>query len=657
MKRGFARHAAVLASVSTLALIPAAAWAQEAQELEKIVIEESEAAKFESLETSVDISREDIERTQPVDLKQLFQTTPSVTTAGGSPASQKFYVHGIDQSKLNVTIDGARQKNNVWHHNGNIGINPMFLKSVGINDGVAPADDGPGALGGSARFETVDAVDMLKEGQKLGALVSFGYDTNSMTLTGTGAAYGADQGFEYLGTLTRAEGQDYDDGDGFTEAGTAADLWNGLGKFAYQSQEGHRFEVSGEYYRDKGYRRLRTNMGLVSSDFNNNLYERVTTTFKYTLEGAGGYFDPEVLLYYNRNKLERPSEAYYTRPSGDFNSDLQSFGGHLQNRFHFAMGTITSGVDFYHDHADIERFWFSTDADETISNVGGYVQARLTPIDKLDVSTGLRADFQSYKAVDGQTFDNFGLSPNVNLGYEIIDGLTASAGYSYVFGGIEQAETALFHARDYTYSRDLEPTTAHNAKVGLAYEYGGLTFGADLFYIKMFNPVAWDYSNSIRLNGDELVSQGFDLSARYDWNNAYVSAAFTHTDVQYGDRIALAGDYNNAVPVGDMLALGAGYTFEDWDLTVGASAEIAFEYSNQDLEDNGYENPLPGYEVVNVFAEWAPKLGSTDFTLRGEVNNLFDETYYSRGTYSTTSRVTPVNSPGRSFFLTATAKF
>lgn len=657
MRSGIARQAAVLASVSALALSVTAALAQEVHELETIVVKDNEADEFDTLETGVQITREEIEQTQPVDLKQLFQTTPSVATAGGSPASQKFYVHGIDQSKLNITVDGARQKNSVWHHNGNLGINPMFLKAVDINDGVAPADDGPGTLGGSVSFETVDAVDLLKEGQKLGALVSFGYDTNSMTLAGTGSAYGMAEGFEYLAALTRAEGQDYDDGDGFTELGTAADLWNGLGKFAYQSQEGHRFEVSGEYYRDDGFRRLRANMGLVTTDFNKNLYERLTTTFKYTLEGAEGNFDPEVLLYYNRNKLERPSQPQYTRPSGDFNSDLQSFGGHVQNRFHLAMGTVTAGVDFYHDHVDIERFRFTTDADETISNVGGYVQARLNPIERLSVSTGLRADFQHYQSVDDQTFDNFGVSPNINLGYEIIDGLTASAGYSYVFGGIEQAEAALFHARDYTYAGDLKPTTAHNAKVGLTYHYNGLALGAGLFYINMSDPVAYNFATATRINGDDLVSQGVDLTARYDWANAYVFAAYTHTDVQYGDRIALSNDFNNAVPVGDMFALGAGYTFEQWDLTVGANAEIALEYSNDDLAENGYENPLPGYEVVNIFAEWAPELRGTDFRLRGEVNNLFDETYFSRGTFSATSRVTPVNSPGRSFMLTATVKF
>ncbi|WP_420339514.1 TonB-dependent receptor domain-containing protein [Roseibium sp.] len=648
---------AILASVSMLALGSAPALSEDVQELDVIVIKDRLAETFEALETSTQITQEDIQQRQPSDLKQLFQGTPSVSVAGGSPASQKFYVHGVDQSKLNVTIDGARQKNNVWHHNGNIGINPMFLKAVEINAGVAPADTGPGALGGSARFETVNAVDLLKEGQDVGALVSFGYDTNSETLTGTAAAYGAKDGFDYLATATRAEGQDYSDGDGVVEPGTATDLINGLGKLSYQSQEGHRFAFSGEYYRDDGYRRLRTNMGAVGNDFNDNLYQRTTATFKYTLEGASGNFDPEVFLYYNRNQLDRPSELYFTRASGDFNSDLQSIGGHAQNRFHFGMGTLTAGVDFYHDHVDVERFWFSTDAEETITNVGAYLQARVTPIDKLSVSTGIRADFQSYDAVDDQTFDNAGLSPNINVGYEIIDGLTVNGGYSYVFGGIEQAEAALFHAQDYTYSGDLNPTTAHNAKVGIAYQFKDLSVGADLFYTKMYDTVAYNYRAATRINGDDLVTKGFDVSARYDWQTAYVSAAFTHTDVEYGDRIALFGDYNNAVPVGDILTLGAGYTFDQWNLTLGANAEIAFEYSNQDLEDNGYENPLPGYEVVNIFAEWAPQLGGTDFTLRGEINNLFDETYYSRGTYASTARVTPVNSPGRSFLLTASAKF
>lgn len=201
----------------------------------------------------VNLSIEDIETWQPQDLKQLFMTTPSVTVAGGSAASQKFYVHGIDQSKLNVQIDGVRQKNNVWHHNGNIGLDPMFLKQVSVDAGVAPADWGPGALGGSVQFETVDARDLLEPGRTVGGMARLGYDTNSRSFKGTGAGYGLSEGFEVFAALSHEEGDDYENGDGLTEIGTAADMWNGLGKVAYQSQEGHRIAFSGEYFRD--YRR------------------------------------------------------------------------------------------------------------------------------------------------------------------------------------------------------------------------------------------------------------------------------------------------------------------------------------------------------------------------------------------------------------------
>lgn len=105
------------------------------------------------------------------------------------------------------------------------------------------------------------------------------------------------------------------------------------------------------------------------------------------------------------------------------------------------------------------------------------------------------------------------------------------------------------------------------------------------------------------------------------------------------------------------------FTFAGYNLTVGATAEIALEYSCGSLAANGFTDSIPGYEVVDIFAEWAPQASVGEFKLRAEVNHLFDETYYSRGTFANYSvaggliQVDPVNSPGRSFMLTATAKF
>lgn len=614
-------------------------------------------------DTSVDpnsevaVSAEDIERENPRDLKQLFQDDPAFAVAGGSTASQKFYLHGIDQNKLNVQIDGAQQKSNVWHHNGNIIINPMFLKAVRVDTAVSPADAGPGALGGTVTFETKDVVDLILPGRTLGAFLSTGYDTNSRMINVTGAGYGMHNGFEALGILTKEEGQDYRNGFGKEEPGTAADLVSGLGKFAYESPEGHRFQVSQEYLRDEGFRRLRANLGFVNPAFNNNEARRYTTTFRYLVTKPTDYYNPEVLFYYNQNDLDRPN-GNYERASGDFNSSTKSIGGKVQNTFGFAMGSVTAGFDFTNTRTFVERFYFLNDVREESTNVGAYVQARLAPIEPLIISTGLRVDHQWYKAVDGQDLQNSGVSPNLSAEYFLTKNLSFFGGYSYNFGGIELAETGLFHARDYTYAADLDPTTAHNFRAGVRLAaYYGFSAEAAYFHTLMDNPVAYDFDNAIRINGDDLRSKGVDLALRYDWENAFFSAKYTHADVQYGDRIALPSDYNNGIAVGDLFTLSGAYAWQQCGLTFGASAEFALEIDDPALEEAGFR-PINGYNLFNAFLEWKPtQLALQNVTLRADVRNIFDEEYYSRGSYGQTDMVTPVYSPGRTFYLSTNVRF
>jgi hemoglobin/transferrin/lactoferrin receptor protein len=421
----------------------------------------------------VAVSAEDIERENPRDLKQLLQEDPAFAVAGGSVASQKFYLHGIDQNKLNVQIDGAQQRSNVWHHNGNLIVNPLVLKAVKVDSAVSPADAGPGALGGTVRFETKDVEDLILPGRTLGGFLSSGFDTNSRTINVTGAGYGMGNGFEFLGLLTREEGQDYRNGFGKEEPGTAADLVSGLGKLAYETPEGHRFQVSQEYLRDEGFRRLRPNLGLVNPAFNYNEARRFTTTFRYLMTKPTDDYNPEVLFYYNQNDLDRPN-GKYERPSGDFNSSTKSVGGKIQNTFGFGMSSLSAGLDFVNTRADVERFYFPDDVSEEATNFGAFLQARIAPVESLRLSTGVRFDHQWYEAVDGQDLQNSGISPNVSAEYFLTKHVSLFGGYSYNFGGIEFAETGFFHARNYTYALDLSPTTAHNFRAGarLAAYYG-----------------------------------------------------------------------------------------------------------------------------------------------------------------------------------------
>ena len=73
-----------------------------------------------------------------------------VVSGANRTAAQKIYVRGIEETSLNVSIDGARQGGNLYSHSGdNSNIDPFLLKQVTVEPGTGSALTGPGALGGA----------------------------------------------------------------------------------------------------------------------------------------------------------------------------------------------------------------------------------------------------------------------------------------------------------------------------------------------------------------------------------------------------------------------------------------------------------------------------------------------------------------------------
>lgn len=654
-----AGKAALLASsmlVTTL-LLPNLAQAQQAQ-LTPMTIQD-DAPK--AVETTSAITAEEIDREQPKDLRQLFRDDPAVTTSGGSAAAQRFFVHGVEQSKLNVSIDGATQRSNIWHHNGAMTLDPMFLKSVDVSAGVSPADAGPGALGGTVQMKTKDAKDMLLPGQDAGGTVITSYNTNSESLRTTGAGYAVKDGFEVLGILTRNAGENYENGRGADEDGTKDALKSGLAKLAYESRDGHRISLSGEYDEDKAVRRMRPNLGLVTAGtgrlMNTTRATRTTVGVGYETTAPTATFDPKVNVYYNRVGLQRPNDTAQTAAaSGVFNSNIETLGLKAQNTFAIPTGTLTAGFDVENTETYVRRYLMATDADEQVRNYGLFAQARIEPWTDWKISTGLRADYQTYHSVDEKDFDNAGLSPNVSAEYAITPAVSVFSGYSYVFGGMELPETGVLHARNYTVRDDVKPTWAHNFRSGLRYGADGLSLEGAVFRTLMTDTYSDTGAGGVRFTGPSLRTQGFDLSAGYDWSNAKLWSKYTYTRARYGGRMALPSDYFTAVPVGQMVTLGGEYTVEPIRLTVGGSTELTQGIRDEALRQNGFQ-PIKGYGVVDLFSEWQPLKSYEHWTLRLEANNIFDKTYLSRGTYPAATNVTPVYEEGRAFLLSTTVKF
>jgi hemoglobin/transferrin/lactoferrin receptor protein len=140
-------------------------------------------------------------------------------------------------------------------------IDPTLLEAVRIDASVAAADVGPGALGGALDYQTRDVGDLLDAGDNSGGFYKLEHATNGDILTNSLALYGQEGGFEVLGFARYSTGDNLVDGTGTDIIGSGSNLTSFLGKLAYESESGNRFEFSMEEVTDDELRPYRANIG------------------------------------------------------------------------------------------------------------------------------------------------------------------------------------------------------------------------------------------------------------------------------------------------------------------------------------------------------------------------------------------------------------
>ncbi len=616
---------------------------------------------------SVTITNEDLERINPSDLQDVFNQETFVSVGGQNSFSQKIYVNGIEDKRLSVTIDGAQISGDLFHHTNTLLIDPSLLKAVRVDAGVAPADAGPGALGGSIQFETKDAKDLLEPGKTVGGFVTVSYNTNGETFETGLSAYTMNSGFEALGYFKYADGENYEDGDDIEQTGTAAALNSALGKLAYEALSGDRLEFSYEWVNDDDLRQFRPNLVVIGQDFVRRFKQsRNNFVFNYTDEKPDGWWDPKITLAYSQNKLrftDGPNDTIFANVG-----DTETWSGKFENKFKVEQGNIVAGVDF-----------FSTDSwggyilgtgflpqTEKDSNVGIYAQGRFDLSKDLRVSLGGRVDHQMFTGVDGSELDDTGFSGNISGEYDLNEILTLKAGYAHVFGRIPLGETLLNYNK-YDYS-NLETYHSDNFTVGLSAEYQGFTFDTDYNITKMDDAIGHNsgFTFAPFRSQMDLESRAFNVALGYKWANGFAKAQYSNVELKGDGRIMWSNSFGYGANIGELISLEVQHKFEGTGITVGADMQIALEQDDvqqgwlYSFNDTTPTNSIPAYQVVNAFIQYDVKTVSfADLTFRAEVNNIFDEVYSNRASsgqeYNAYYR--PLNEPGRSFYLSAKAKF
>lgn len=149
--------------------------------------------------SSSTISAEQLERVPPTSPGDLFKSTPGVISAGNRVGqSIDLNIRGLQgQGRVNVMVDGTRQTNNSYRgyrgSRNEVYVDPDFIGGIAIEKGPVGTAGGLGAMGGVVNMRTIEAGDIVKQGQIYGVRVKGGLSSNTQTAPATGTkTFGSD---------------------------------------------------------------------------------------------------------------------------------------------------------------------------------------------------------------------------------------------------------------------------------------------------------------------------------------------------------------------------------------------------------------------------------------------------------------------------------
>ncbi|MCX4190029.1 TonB-dependent receptor domain-containing protein [Methylophaga sp. OBS3] len=596
------------------------------------------------------VDADQIAKLQANDLQDLFSQSPEVTIGGGPGFAQKLYVRGIEDQLLNITIDGAQQSTRQFHHAGRISIEPELLKQVEVNAGAGNALSGPGALGGSVKFTTKDPEDLLKPDQQFGGLLKGTFSSNTDSFKTNTTLFGRlTDDWSAMVSVTKADVDNYDDGDGDEAIGTEADQDYLFTKVVGHLTDSQTVRFSYEKRKDEGDRTQRPQWQV--ADFN-PLYpvesERETYTVNYNLNPLNNpYLDLDLTLYHTETEL------FQNGRFGPFTGSGESKGFDLRNTSFLGIHQITYGVDYREDETIADGVdEYAVDESKV---KGIYLQDDIQLTNALLVSTGLRYDdYETRNGFANTKYDENDVSANIGFNYHLTENWSTFASYAEAFKG-PLAQDA-FKIGFTSNAPDLKPEKAENMEAGVAYE-SRTWFGSAKAYRTEIQDVIGVSPENSRLfdNLGDLESDGYILELGRRWDSLMARVSYHYNDAEVDGVKANAYDHNGiANTVGDTLIASLDYQYD---------SQWQFGWNARFVKGDKVNSPVigeadqPGFGIHDFYAQWTPALAE-DIKIALTVRNIFDKNYID---HSSVADYSPVLSgyqePGRDVRLSVAWQF
>ena len=619
--------------------------------------------------TNLSITAEDIEQFQANDLADVFRESPSVSVGGSVGVAQKIFIRGLEDAYLNVTVDGAQQTSTLFHHIGRVTLDPDLLKQIDVQAGAGEATSGPGAIGGSIRFKTKDAQDLLRGDEQFGGRVKASYFSNEGTRY-SGSLYGKlSDSWGLLGYYSTVDRDNFEDGDGNEVLGTAADQDLMFLKASGYIADNQYLSISAEQRDEEGEFSARPNwVVLEGAPLYPSEAERDTYVANYR-------FDHSALVFLEATAYQTSSSFRGGR--FDFLSDIDTYGFDIRNTTDISNHVFTYGIDYRKDEVESGPGEGPVQNAEEGSVMGIYAQAHSNITPELLLSYGVRYDdfdFQQQILIDDyygtpvtdepSGLDDNELSFNVGLEYQLTEAWTLALGYAEAARGKQIGDG--FTLDEYLYdgedvpvvASDVVPETVTNIEASIEYSANDLNARLSAYESTIDDVLFSGYQgNSVFNNIGDLESSGVEFNLAYRWDSVDVYFGFSSVDVELMPREDLYSVPYNSIDIngyefvglgnsrGDTWVLGADYTVTA-DISVGFNItmvdDINIDTLHQALE-NGWTDSLyslnkADYTLVDIYGEWEV---TNDLRLNLAVTNLFDEAYIDHSSVGDYSEVFP----------------
>lgn len=619
--------------------------------------------------SSLNLDEETFELKQSDHISDLLRTIPGVDVGGAHSMNQRITIRSMDDKDLRITIDGANQNTYMYHHMGNLQIHADILSSAEIGIGNNSVIDG--GLGGTVRFKTKSADELLGGDQQFGGRVQAGYATNaysSFALSGYGqltdtvdvlAYFNGVQKGDYEvggGKILNANGDELPGTDGKVR-GFEGDVTDGLLKLGWNPSENQRLRIGYEAYTDKGDYSYRPDMGLATDlAINEGVggpllwpteFTRDTLTLNYDLQW-GGNSTLEAAVFSNTSTLERDENGWATAPGWEDYAGI--IKGEATNSGINLLATTDPGSTGLGDHEltyGLESIHYETEftanynaipgerSAEDATNTAVYLQDRISLGSAFAIVPGVR--YSRYDIDSTVVKDTFSkVTGALALEYYVTDDLLLHASSTQLFKGPEIGEVFTGAGLYDAANPDIQAEEGTNNEISIAWRNSRYNAGVTVFQTDIDNYI-YDYAPNPggrywKDNIGDMTLEGFEAYAGLTLGNLVSTLTYSTAESELSanaDYPALEGARLDRTQ-GDTISLNLDYDITAFNLTLHWDVLLVDDVAaGLDLDGATLDNAKDGYTVHNISALWTPA-GVEGLSVTLGVDNLLDEYYASQ---------------------------